>query len=65
MISDCKSFCLTCRVLPLKKAAEERAQAMRAAATSSFKSLLRDRGDITVNSRWSRVEATLNFTSFS
>lgn len=47
------------RVLPLKKAAEERAQAMRAAATSSFKSLLRDRGDITVNSRWSRVKDSL------
>ncbi|KAI3429121.1 uncharacterized protein J3R85_008533 [Psidium guajava] len=44
------------RVLPLKKAAEEKAQAMRTAATSSFKSLLRDKGDITVNSRWSRVK---------
>ena len=47
------------RVLPLKRAAEEKAQAVRAAAASSFKSMLREKGDITVNSRWSRVCPTL------
>ena len=46
---------LYCRVLPLKRAAEEKAQAIRAATASSFKSMLRERGDITVNSRWSKV----------
>lgn len=45
------------RVLPLKKAAEEKIQEQRAAAVSSFKSLLRDSGDITTSSRWSRVGA--------
>lgn len=43
------------RVLPLKKAAEEKTQAMRAAAAASFKSMLKERGDISFNSRWSRV----------
>ncbi|XP_031383288.1 pre-mRNA-processing protein 40C isoform X3 [Punica granatum] len=47
------------RVMPLRKAAEEKARALRAAATSSFKSLLRDKGDITVNSRWYRVKDNL------
>ncbi|KAI4357005.1 hypothetical protein L6164_000983 [Bauhinia variegata] len=47
------------RVLPLKKAAEEKAQALRAAIATSFKSMLQERGDITVNSRWSRVKETL------
>ncbi|XP_062164261.1 pre-mRNA-processing protein 40C isoform X2 [Alnus glutinosa] len=47
------------RVLPLKRAAEEKAQALRAAATTSFKSLLRDKGDITINSRWSKVKDSL------
>ena len=42
-------------MLPLKKAAEEKAQAMRAAAAASFKSMLKERGDISFNSRWSRV----------
>lgn len=45
----------SCRVLPLKRAAEEKAQAIRAAAASSFKSMLREKGDITISSRWSRV----------
>ncbi|KAK1326826.1 Pre-mRNA-processing protein 40C [Acorus calamus] len=44
------------RVLPLKKAVEERIQATRAAAVSSFKSMLRDNKNITINSRWSRVK---------
>lgn len=47
------------RVLPLKRAAEEKAKFMRAAASSSFKSMLRDRDDITASSRWSRVKDTL------
>ncbi|KAJ9709550.1 hypothetical protein PVL29_001162 [Vitis rotundifolia] len=47
------------RVLPLKRAAEEKAQAIRAAAASSFKSMLRDKGDITTSTRWSRVKDSL------
>ncbi|XP_010250268.1 PREDICTED: pre-mRNA-processing protein 40C [Nelumbo nucifera] len=47
------------RVLPLKKAAEEKAQAIRAAAASGFKSLLREKGDINTSSRWSRVKDSL------
>ncbi|KAK7258065.1 hypothetical protein RIF29_32476 [Crotalaria pallida] len=47
------------RVLPLKKAAEEKAKAMRAASTASFKSMLKEQGDITFNSRWSRVKESL------
>lgn len=43
------------RVLPLRKAAKEKAQAIRAAAAASFKAMLQEQGDITVNSRWSRV----------
>lgn len=45
----------SCRVFPLKRAAEEKAKAIRAAAASSFKSMLQEKGDITINSRWSRV----------
>lgn len=48
-------LCFHCRVLALKKAAQEKAHAERVAAAASFKSLLRDKGDITVDSRWSRV----------
>ncbi|EEF46576.1 Pre-mRNA-processing protein PRP40, putative [Ricinus communis] len=47
------------RVLPLKKAAQEKAQAERAAAAASFKSMLQDKGDLTVNSRWSKVKESL------
>ncbi|KAK9274753.1 hypothetical protein L1049_022005 [Liquidambar formosana] len=47
------------RVLPLKRAAEEKTQAMRAAAASSFKSMLQDKGDITATTRWSRVKDSL------
>lgn len=46
---------LSCRVLPIKRAAEEKAQAIRDAAASGFKSMLQEKGDITVISRWSRV----------
>ncbi|KAJ6772425.1 TRANSCRIPTION ELONGATION REGULATOR-like protein [Salix koriyanagi] len=47
------------RIHLLKKAAQEKAQAERADAASSFKSMLRDKGDITVSSRWSRVKDSL------
>ncbi|KHG18458.1 Transcription elongation regulator 1 [Gossypium arboreum] len=44
------------RVLLLKRAAEEKARVIRAAAASSFKSMLKEKGDINVNSRWSRSD---------
>ncbi|XP_038697942.1 pre-mRNA-processing protein 40C-like isoform X2 [Tripterygium wilfordii] len=44
------------RVLPLKRAAEEKAKSIRAAAASGFMLMLREKGDITVHSRWSRVK---------
>ncbi|KDP22962.1 hypothetical protein JCGZ_01659 [Jatropha curcas] len=47
------------RVIPLKKAAQEKVQAERAAAAASFKSMLQDKGDITINSRWSKVKESL------
>ncbi|KAF8407472.1 hypothetical protein HHK36_006606 [Tetracentron sinense] len=47
------------RVLPLKKAADEKIQAIRTAATSSFKSMLQDNGDITTSTRWYRVKDSL------
>ncbi|KAK8530643.1 hypothetical protein V6N13_122267 [Hibiscus sabdariffa] len=47
------------RVLHLKRVAEEKARAIRAAAASSFKSMLKEKGDISVNSRWSRVKDSL------
>ncbi|XP_052204775.1 pre-mRNA-processing protein 40C isoform X6 [Diospyros lotus] len=47
------------RILPLKKAAEEKIQAIRAAAASSFKSMLREKADITTSSHWSRVKDSL------
>ncbi|CAN1297691.1 Pre-mRNA-processing protein 40C [Linum perenne] len=47
------------RVLSLKKAAKEKAQAERSATVASFKSMLRERGDITLQSRWTRVKDSL------
>ncbi|KAK4421725.1 Pre-processing protein 40C [Sesamum alatum] len=47
------------RVLPLKRTAQEKAQAERAAAISNFKSMLKDKGDITSSSRWSKVKESL------
>ncbi|XP_073112719.1 pre-mRNA-processing protein 40C isoform X2 [Elaeis guineensis] len=41
------------------KAAEEKMQAIRMAAVTSFKSMLRDNKDITTTSRWSRVKENL------
>lgn len=40
------------------KAAEEKMQAMRMAAITSFKSMLQDNKDLTTASRWSRVSAS-------
>ncbi|XVF02932.1 hypothetical protein REPUB_Repub04eG0217200 [Reevesia pubescens] len=54
-----RELLLSERVLRLKRAAEEKAQAIRAAAASSFKSMLKEKGDINVNSRWSRVKDSL------
>ncbi|KAK9115603.1 hypothetical protein Sjap_014550 [Stephania japonica] len=47
------------RVLPLKKAEEEKIQAIRAASAASFKSMLQDKGGITMSTRWSRVKDSL------
>ncbi|XP_038721456.1 pre-mRNA-processing protein 40C-like isoform X2 [Tripterygium wilfordii] len=47
------------RVLLLKRAAEEKAKAIRAVTASGFKSMLHEKGDITVHSRWSRVKDAL------
>ncbi|KAF5939540.1 hypothetical protein HYC85_023799 [Camellia sinensis] len=47
------------RILPLKRATEEKARAIRAAASSSFKSMLREKADITTSSRWSKVKDSL------
>ncbi|KAL5761373.1 hypothetical protein ACOSP7_017637 [Xanthoceras sorbifolium] len=49
------------RVFSLKRAIEEKAQAARAATASSFKFMLREKGDITVNCRWSRVKDGLRY----
>ncbi|KAM7270956.1 hypothetical protein ACFE04_030170 [Oxalis oulophora] len=46
-------------VLSIKRAAEEKAHGIRVAAASNFKSMLRERVDITVNSRWSKVKDSL------
>lgn len=58
-----KEILLNERVLPLKRAAIERAQAERIAATSSFKSMLQDNRDITSSSRWSKVKDSLKSDS--
>ncbi|KAG6382864.1 hypothetical protein SASPL_157415 [Salvia splendens] len=47
------------RVLLLKRSAQEKAQAHCAVKTSNFKSLLKDREDITSTSRWSKVKDSL------
>ncbi|KAL3828364.1 hypothetical protein ACJIZ3_017166 [Penstemon smallii] len=54
-----REFLLNERVFPLKRAAQEKAQAERAASVSSFKSMLQDKGDITSASRWSKVKDNL------
>lgn len=47
----------------MKKAVQEKAQAERAAAAASFKSMLKEKGDLTVNSRWSKVSYITNDAS--
>ncbi|XP_031112833.1 pre-mRNA-processing protein 40C isoform X1 [Ipomoea triloba] len=47
------------RVLFLKRVAQEKAQAARATVISDFKSMLREKGDITSNTRWSKVKDNL------
>ncbi|KAL7180845.1 hypothetical protein ACSBR1_039832 [Camellia fascicularis] len=54
-----REFLLNERILPLKRATEEKARAIRAAASSSFKSMLREKADITTSSRWSKVKDSL------
>ncbi|KNA14632.1 hypothetical protein SOVF_105590 isoform B [Spinacia oleracea] len=44
------------RVLSLKRVAEEKIRAERTVVVSNFKSMLRERGDVTASSRWSRVK---------
>ncbi|XP_058183452.1 pre-mRNA-processing protein 40C isoform X1 [Rhododendron vialii] len=47
------------RIFPLKRVAEEKARAIRAAAASSFKCMLQEKADITTSSRWSKVKDSL------
>ncbi|PKA62757.1 Pre-mRNA-processing protein 40C [Apostasia shenzhenica] len=47
------------KVVALKKAVEGKIQAERAASVTSFKSMLKERQDITTSSRWSKVKDTL------
>ncbi|CAK9143923.1 unnamed protein product [Ilex paraguariensis] len=52
-------FCVGKTILPLKRAAEEKALALRAATASSFRSMLQEKGDICTSSRWSKVKDSL------
>ncbi|KAH6768386.1 pre-mRNA-processing protein 40C [Perilla frutescens var. frutescens] len=47
------------RVLFLKRSAQEKALAERAVGVSNFKLMLKDKGDITSTSRWSKVKDSL------
>eukprot|EP00250_Pteridium_aquilinum_P015885 c22819_g1_i1 orf=261-3680(+) len=47
------------RVLPLRKAEEERIHAIQSAAAAGFKAMLIELGDINSSSRWSRVKDSL------
>ncbi|CAN4080945.1 unnamed protein product [Withania somnifera] len=51
------------RVLQLRKVAQEKAHAVRAAAISQFKCMLREQGDITLNTRWFKVKDGLRHDS--
>ena len=44
------------RVGPLRKTAEEKVRADRAAAVAGFRSLLSEKGEISSASRWSKVK---------
>ncbi|CAN8258729.1 unnamed protein product [Cochlearia groenlandica] len=46
------------RVLSLKRSAEQKAQEIRAAAASDFKTMLRER-EVSINSHWSKVKDSL------
>ncbi|KAL0743152.1 hypothetical protein Bca4012_084665 [Brassica carinata] len=46
------------RVISLKRAAEQKAQEIRAAAASEFKKMLRER-EVSINSHWSKVKDSL------
>ncbi|PIN12081.1 Transcription factor CA150 [Handroanthus impetiginosus] len=54
-----REFLLNERVFSLRRAAQEREQAERAAAISNFKSMLHEKGDFTSSSRWSKVKDSL------
>ncbi|KAI5072388.1 hypothetical protein GOP47_0012996 [Adiantum capillus-veneris] len=47
------------RVLPLRKAEEERIRAIQSAAAAGFKAMLTELGEITSSSRWSKVKDKL------
>ncbi|CAM8954053.1 unnamed protein product [Rhodiola kirilowii] len=47
------------RIIPLRKAADEKAQAIRAEATTLFKSMLKEKTDIDTSTRWSKVKDSL------
>uniref|UniRef100_A0A0C9QX05 TSA: Wollemia nobilis Ref_Wollemi_Transcript_2281_3725 transcribed RNA sequence n=1 Tax=Wollemia nobilis TaxID=56998 RepID=A0A0C9QX05_9CONI len=51
------------RVIPLRKAVEEKVKAIQAAAVSSFKTMLYEKGDISAYTRWSRVKDSLRSDS--
>ncbi|XP_031280340.1 protein SUPPRESSOR OF QUENCHING 1, chloroplastic-like [Pistacia vera] len=51
------------RVLPLKRVVEEKAQAIRAAAASSFKSMLKEKGDVTKDNDPRLLTSPLKFPS--
>lgn len=51
------------KILPLRKAAEEKIQAIRTATVTSFKAMLRENKDITTNSRWSKVKDSFRHDS--
>ncbi|XP_024526718.1 pre-mRNA-processing protein 40C [Selaginella moellendorffii] len=44
------------RILPLKKAEEERAKAAYASVSSEFQAMLKERNDITSTTRWSKIK---------
>lgn len=54
-----REFLFNEKVLLRKKAAEEKIQAERAAATSSFKLMLKERQGLTTSTRWSKVKDNL------
>ncbi|RAL54617.1 hypothetical protein DM860_001745 [Cuscuta australis] len=48
------------RMLYLKRVAQEKVQAARATIISDFKSMLQERGDITLNTRWSKMKDSIS-----